>query len=105
MLQHLQDRFRARSSKPESAVASPRDFLKASAAAGGGLLFTLSLPAFAKTAAAGQAEGGAVMLTAYVKIAPDNIVTISSTTPGIGQSVLMPRPMLIAEELDVDWKQ
>jgi isoquinoline 1-oxidoreductase beta subunit len=105
MLQHLQDRLRARSSKAESAVASRRDFLKASAAAGGGLLFTLSLPAFAKAAAAGQAEGGALMLTAYVKIAPDNIVTITSKNPEIGQGIKTMLPMLIAEELDVDWKQ
>jgi anaerobic selenocysteine-containing dehydrogenase len=80
MLQHLQDRLHARSSKSEASTASRRDFLKASAAAGG-LLFTLSLPAFAKAAAAGQAEGSALMLTAYVKIAPDNIVTITSKNP------------------------
>ncbi|HEY6831048.1 MAG TPA: molybdopterin cofactor-binding domain-containing protein [Pseudolabrys sp.] len=103
MIQQLQDRLLPGSSK--SGVASRRDFLKVSAVAGGGLLLTLSLPSLGKAAAAGQAEGGTAVLNAYVRIAPDNVVTIMSKNPEIGQGIKTMLPMLIAEELDVDWKQ
>jgi len=85
--------------------ASRRDFLVASAAAGGGLLLTFDLPSSAKAAAMGQAEGVAATLNAYVRIAPDDTVTIVSKNPEIGQGIKTMLPMLIAEELDVDWKQ
>jgi isoquinoline 1-oxidoreductase beta subunit len=88
------------SPQPEAFGASRRDFLKVSAAAGGGMLLSFALPGFAKAAAG---EDGA--LTAYVRIAPDNIVTILSKEPEIGQGMMTTLPMLIAEELDVDWKQ
>ena len=86
----------------QDAIANPsrRTFLKASATAGGGLLLTFSLPAFAKAPA-----GGLVSLNAYVAVAPDNIVTIAAKNPEIGQGIKTMLPMLIAEELDVDWKQ
>jgi len=80
--------------------ASRRDFLKVSAAAGGGLLLSFALPGLANAV---ESEGG--VLNAYVRIAPDNIVTIMSKNPEIGQGIKTMLPMLIAEELDVDWKQ
>jgi len=86
------------------ASTSRRDFLKVSAAVGGGLLLTFSLPRLAR-AAMGEAESGNAMLNAYVRIAPDNIVTIMSKNPEIGQGIKTMLPMLIAEELDVDWSQ
>ena len=87
------------------ASTSRRDFLKASAAAGGGLLLTFGLPSLSEAAAMGQADRGTAVLNAYVRIAPDNFVTIVSKNPEIGQGIKTMLPMLIAEELDVDWKQ
>ena len=84
--------------------ASRRDFLKASAA-GGGLLLTFGLPGLAKAAATGEPQSAAAKLNAYVRIAPDGIVTIVAKNPEIGQGIKTMLPMLIAEELDVEWAQ
>jgi len=81
---------------------SRRDFLKVSAA--GGLLLTFALPLPNKAAPLGEATG-AVMLNAYVRIAPDNTVTINSKNPEIGQGIKTMLAMLIAEEMDADWSQ
>ena len=84
-------------------IASRRAFLKAGAAAGGGLMLHFALPTLAR-AGDGDAEAPA-MLNAFVTIAPDGIVTIMSKNPEIGQGIKTMLPMLIADELDVDWSQ
>jgi isoquinoline 1-oxidoreductase subunit beta len=84
---------------------SRRAFLKVSTVAGGGLLLTFALPSLAKTAEIGEPEGETASLNAYVRIAPDNTITIMSKNPEIGQGIKTMLPMLIAEELDADWRQ
>ena len=84
---------------------SRRAFLKVAAVAGGGLLLTFRLPGVTKAAAMGQEAGGTAVLNAYVRIASDNTVTIASKNPEIGQGIKTMLPMLIAEELDIDWTQ
>ncbi len=83
--------------------ATRRAFLKASVAVGGGLLLELSLPlgGYAQSATDAAAQ---VTLGAYVRIGMDGIVTIVSKNPEIGQGIKTMLPMLIAEELDVDWE-
>jgi isoquinoline 1-oxidoreductase subunit beta len=83
---------------------SRRDFLRASAAAGG-LLLTFGFRGLAQAAPADSAEIPARTITAYVRISPDNVVTIMAKNPEIGQGVKTMLPMLVAEELDVDWSQ
>ncbi len=77
--------------------ASRRDFLKASAVAGGGFMLNLNTA----QAAGNTAPAG---LNAYIKIAPDGIVTIAAKNPEIGQGIKTALPMIIADELEVDWK-
>jgi isoquinoline 1-oxidoreductase beta subunit len=83
---------------------SRRSFLAASAIAGGGVMLDFSFPTIAPAAAPGAhpaAAGGT--LNAYVRITPDDLVTIVCKNPEIGQGVKTSFPQIIAEELDVDW--
>jgi len=82
-----------------------RSFLRVTAIAGGGILLG-SYIKFGETAEA-FAAGTAAAETAignFIRITPDGIVTIIAKNPEIGQGVKTMLPMLIADELDVDWK-
>lgn len=88
-------------------AADRRAFLRASVAAGGGLLLDfsvgLALPGALRAAPAKPFEPAAA-LNAFVRISGDGVVTILSKNPEIGQGIKTMLPMLIAEELDVDWR-
>jgi isoquinoline 1-oxidoreductase beta subunit len=75
-----------------------RTFLLVSAAAGGALVVGYYVLGRGPKGKDGQ-------LNAFVTIAPDNTVTLTAKNPEIGQGVKTMLPMLIAEELDVDWRQ
>src|SRR6201999_282986 len=79
--------------------------LRASALAGGGLLVGLYVdPKKAMAQGRGGPPPPPFAPNAYVKIAPDGSVTIMAKNPEVGQGIKTMLPMLIAEELDVDWK-
>jgi isoquinoline 1-oxidoreductase beta subunit len=82
---------------PVKLDATRRFFLKSGLAVGGGLFLAL------ETSWAAGADEAPVALSAYVRIAPDGIVTILAKNPEIGQGIKTSLPMIIAEELDVDW--
>jgi isoquinoline 1-oxidoreductase subunit beta len=84
-----------------------RSFLRVTALAGGGIMlgsylrFAETAEAFAATPGSGAAE---FVPNAYIRLMPDGIVTIVAKNPEIGQGVKTMLPMLIADEMDVDWK-
>ncbi|MBR10453.1 MAG: isoquinoline 1-oxidoreductase [Rickettsiales bacterium] len=85
-----------------------RSFLKTSAAAGGGLMISFSWLASC-TSSTTKAEILAMPeewfeLNAYLKIGENGVTTIFCPNPEFGQNVMTSMPMMIAEELDMDWK-
>ena len=85
---------------------SRRSFLKSSFLAGGGMMISFGwLSEFAvegKTSAIGDPEQWNE-LTGYIKITADNVIKILNPNPEFGQNVMTSLPMIVAEELDVDW--
>ena len=90
---------------PLASAVSRRDFLRVSAIAGGGLLIASYLEPLDAATAVGRSAASDATLNAYIRITPDGIVTIIAKNPEVGQGVKTMLPMLIAEELDVDWTQ
>lgn len=84
-----------------------RSFLKASALAGGGLMLSFSWLAGCKP----TPEETLAMpkewfeLNNYIKIGENGAVTLYSSSPEFGQNVKTSMPMILAEELDVDWNK
>jgi isoquinoline 1-oxidoreductase subunit beta len=82
---------------------SRRAFIKAGVAVGGGLLLDFGVPSVRAQEARGG-RGEAAMLNAFIRILPSGLTIIVAKNPEIGQGIKTALPMLIAEELDVDWK-
>ncbi len=90
-------------------MSTRRNFLKVSTAAGGGLLLGFGWLTSCETEVARKATPGLVMpekwtpVNAFLRIGDNGVVTIMSPNPEIGQNVKTSMPMIVAEELDVDW--
>jgi isoquinoline 1-oxidoreductase subunit beta len=96
--------YRARTEQSGSADdLSRRRFLQAGAAAGGGLLLSLSLPLAKVRAEAAGADGFAP--NAFIRIGSDGQIALTMPYVEMGQGTYTSIPMLIAEELEVDLKQ
>lgn len=100
-LQHLLTRGQAEDNLP----LARRSFLKLTGASG---LAGFALGAFPHLAAAQGAAAGDLKPTqqpsAFVQIAPNGEVTVTINRLEFGQGVQTGLPMILAEELDADWR-
>src|SRR5271169_1006586 len=78
---------------------SRREFVTAGVAAGAGLVIGFYLP---RGASSGKESFSP---NAYLRITPDNKVTIVVARSEMGQGVRTALPMILAEELEADWKE
>ena len=94
--------MRSRKQGASRVDASRRSFLIAGTSIAGG--FVLGLPAIRfANAAIGDGTGGDRQIGYFIEIEPDGNVIIGSNQPELGQGVRTALPMLVAEELDVEW--
>jgi isoquinoline 1-oxidoreductase subunit beta len=84
--------------------SSRREFLKVTATAGGGLMLAFDWFGGVQQAEAMPVAGPNVELNAYLSIGTDGVITIASPNPEVGQGIKTAFPIIVAEELDVDWK-
>src|SRR5882762_1580969 len=91
--------------KPSSTMRR-RTFFKLAGAGAAGLVlgFHLGDAAFAaETVNVDTLDGNDQVMNAFIRIAPDNTITIYSKCPEIGQGIKTSFGVIIADELDADW--
>src|SRR5215213_7730727 len=85
---------------------SRRDFLKISSLTAGG--FMLGLNWFTNEVKAASVisttAAGEIGFNSYLSISTDGLITLFSPNPELGQNIMTSFPMVVAEELDADWK-
>jgi len=81
-----------------------RSFLRVTSVAGGGMLLGLYVKEPLFLEGQGQGPATAFKADAFIRIAADGSVTIMAKNPEVGQGSQTHLPMIIADELDVDWK-
>ncbi len=103
ILDHLTSTAAGSGRSPSANGLSRRSFLQAGAAAGGGLVLSLSLPFANGVGKAAGADGFAP--NAFIRIGGDGQIVLTMPYVEMGQGTYTSIPMLIAEELEVDLKQ
>lgn len=85
-------------------MSNRRDFLKNLALGTGGLVLSFGLEN--KLYASTMEESVSLLdFNAYLSIGTDGTITIFSPNPEIGQGIKTAFPIIVAEELEVDWEQ
>ncbi|MDH3245316.1 MAG: molybdopterin-dependent oxidoreductase [Saprospiraceae bacterium] len=85
-----------------------RSFLKSSVTTSGGMVLGFSWLASCRPASKEEVLAMPEQwfdINAYLKIGDNGVVTIYTPNPEFGQNVKTSMPMIVAEELDVDWKK
>src|SRR6188768_293045 len=85
-----------------------RDFLKMASAATGGLIlgfhWSSAEATSMKVLTTAALPVGDNNFNTYLSISSDNVITIFSPNPELGQNIKTSFPMIVAEELEADWK-
>ena len=92
----------------EKNTLNRRSFFKITTVAGGGMVLGFSIfgckqPEEIVEALEMPSEW--YEFNAYLKVGNNGVVTIFSQNPEIGQNIKTSMPMIVAEELDIDWKK
>lgn len=82
---------------------SRRSFIKTGALAGGGLLISMVIPL--KSCTSVKASPKVFAPNAFLRIGEDDSIVIILSKVEMGQGIWTTLPMLLAEELDCDWKK
>src|SRR5438132_1228117 len=115
-MNHLDDPYKSSPAllTPDSSSPLPaktlrvprRDFLKTSAAIGGSLCFAAFVPELAARLLKDPAANDVSFApNAFVRIAPDDSVTIIANHSEMGQGIYTSLPMLLNEELEAEWSK
>src|SRR6266849_6018383 len=86
-------------------VLNRREFLKTGATGGAALVIGFHLAPSALAAAEDQEKKTPNPFNAWVRITPENHVTLILGKSEMGQGAMTALPMILAEELYLDWKQ
>lgn len=88
---------------PVSKSMDRREFLRITSLAGGGIALGFSLAPSIAIGAETAAAATEFSPSVFIKIARDGTVTLFSARPEVGQGIKTALPMVLAEELEVDW--
>src|SRR5260221_2074273 len=82
-----------------------REFLKIAITSSGGLMLGFSWSTSSAMEVIDEAAfaAGDVNFNSYLSISPEDVITIFSPNPELGQNIKTSFPMIVAEELDADW--
>src|SRR5207302_4989795 len=101
---HIEDESAASPATPASPPElTRRQFLQLTSLAGSGLTLGILLPGCGSQPGGGSVAGPLTM--PFLRIAPDDTVTVISKHLEAGQGVWTGLPALVAEELDASWAQ
>ncbi|MGH8208816.1 MAG: molybdopterin cofactor-binding domain-containing protein, partial [Steroidobacteraceae bacterium] len=82
-----------------------RQFLKLTSLAGSGLTLGILLPGCGARSGGGAGAAAVPLAMPFVRVAPDNTVTVLCKHLEAGQGVWTGLPAIVAEELDASWEQ
>src|SRR5512139_3064149 len=91
--------------KDMKTLISRREFLKRSLAGTGLTIAAVTTPFGSRLLSAQEVKKGFFNPNVWIRITPDNIVTIVVNKSEMGQGVSTSLPMIAADELDADWNQ
>src|SRR2546421_4248605 len=101
---HIEDESAASPATPASPTElTRRQFLQLTSLAGSGLTLGILLPGCGSQTGGGSVAGPLTM--PFLRIAPDDTVTVISKHLEAGQGVWTGLPAIVAEELDASWAQ